>query len=135
MKGVKTFTGEVTPDMLAWNYIRTLECFKWHDFREVPEEFAKEVREIIDRNSLMPEYRLTMSERYDYLFMKTKNHEFKKDLTKILEEREIKTKESKLPTHAKAMGWALNLRTNALDSTTYLVFQHGLHSCPAMQCF
>jgi hypothetical protein len=34
----------------------------------------------------------------------------------------------KLPTHAKAMGWALNLRTNALDSTTYSAFQDCLHN-------
>lgn len=42
----------------AFEYLDTLPCWQWHDFKVVPEEIANKVFEIIDTNTLDSSHRL-----------------------------------------------------------------------------
>lgn len=57
----------------AFEYIDGLECWVWHDFKQVPDEIANRVFTLIDSNTFSLEYRLTwcVLKDMDTFFMKT----------------------------------------------------------------
>jgi len=62
-------------------YLLNLKCWEWNDLKDVPEELSVKVFNLIELNTLMPDYRLTWCEvtslKEETLFMKSIPGEFK----------------------------------------------------------
>ena len=55
----------------AYEYLRTISPFKWHNLNKIPNDIFNEVWIIINRGNLDEIYNFGLSNQYSYLFMKT----------------------------------------------------------------
>lgn len=55
----------------AYDYLRAVSPFKWHNLNEIPKDIFEEVWIVIDKGNLDGIYNFGLNTQFSYLFMKT----------------------------------------------------------------